>query len=89
MTINLYQSKKYQEYYDQLRVITESNEKSFSSAIGKAVKMYVNNISNNKPLIADREDWEGILNGMTREEKLQMSTLICELNNIIIRKCQQ
>ncbi len=87
--INLYESKKYQEYFDQLRVISESNEKSLSGAIGKAVKLYVQKMSDKVPLVADKEDWEKILDQMSKEELLQMSTLICELNNIIIQKCQQ
>jgi len=87
--INLYESKKYQEFYDQLRVISESNEKSLSGAIGKAVKLYVQKMSDKVPLVADREDWESILSKMSKEELLQMSSLICELNNTIIQKCQK
>jgi len=89
LTINLYQSKKYQEYFDQLKVISESRNKSFSGAIGNAVKLYVQNINDNKSLVADKDDWDKILDKMSKEEKLQMSTLICELNNKIIQKCQK
>ena len=88
MTINLYVSKDFQEFFDQLRVVADTNNKSFAGEIGRAVKRYMQDM-NNEIEVVNKDAFAVFLKNATKEELLTLSTLICELNNKIIRKCQK
>ena len=51
MTINLYVNNGYKEYMDQLKVISEANNKPLSTEICKAVKQYIQNLNDEKDLV--------------------------------------
>lgn len=86
--INLYISKKYQKYFEELKVCAEANDSKLSTEIMKAVKESRENLENNINL-TDEDVWSKVLKNSTKEELLELSTFICEMNTKIIRKCQQ
>ena len=89
MTINLYVGKDFQEFFDQLKVIAEANDKSFAGMIGKAVKEYILKANDEPQLIADKDVWKKFIGKSDKQKLLEISTLICDINNKIIRKCQK
>ena len=89
MTINLYVNNSYTEYVDQLRVISEANNKPLSTEICKAVKQYIQNLNDEKDLLAEDSEWNEFIKNSTKEQLYEMSRVICGLNDRIIRKvCQ-
>ena len=89
MTINLYVNNSYTEYVDQLRVISEANKKPLSTEICKAVKQYIQNLNDEKDLVAEDSEWNEFIKNSTKEQLYEMSRVICGLNDRIIRKvCQ-
>lgn len=86
MGFNLYVKGKYKKMMEELKVICESDDKSFSAEICKAVKFY----QDNKDLIRpdDREIWENFIDQADEDELLDLSTFICEMNERITKKCQ-
>ncbi|MGY8765769.1 MAG: hypothetical protein ACKVI5_02795 [Nitrospinaceae bacterium] len=89
MTINLYVNNSYTEYVDQLRVISEANKKPLSTEICKAVKQYIQNLNDEKDLVAEDSEWNEFIQNATKEELYEMSRVICGLNDRIVRKvCQ-
>lgn len=89
MTINLYVNNGYKEYVDQLKVISEANNKPLSTEICKAVKQYIQNLNDEKDLVADDSEWNEFIKSATKEQLYEMSRVICGLNDRIIRKvCQ-
>jgi hypothetical protein len=89
MTINLYVNNGYKEYLDQLKVISEANNKPLSTEICKAVKQYIQNLNDEKDLVAEDEEWNEFIKSATKEQLYEMSRVICGLNDRIIRKvCQ-
>jgi len=89
MVINLYIGKDFVEFFDQLKVIAEANDKSFAGMIGKAVKEYILKANDEVQLLADKDEWKKFINKASKQELLEISTLICDINNKIIRKCQK
>jgi len=71
---------------EQLRVCCESNDISYSSAICKAVKFYIENQNKIRP--DNQEVWDKFIATATKEELLDLSTFICGMNERIIKKCQ-
>mgnify|MGYP003147517042 FL=1 len=89
MTINLYVNNGYKEYVDQLKVISEANNKPLSTEICKAVKQYIQNLNDEKDLLAEDSEWNEFIKNATKEQLYEMSRVICGLNDRIIRKvCQ-
>jgi hypothetical protein len=89
MTINLYVNNGYKEYVDQLKVISEANNKPLSTEICKAVKQYIQNLNDEKDLVAEDSEWNEFIKNATKEQLYEMSRVICGLNDRIIRKvCQ-
>ena len=89
MTINLYVNNGYKEYVDQLRVISEANKKPLSTEICKAVKQYIQNLNDEKDLVAEDSEWNKFIQNATKEQLYEMSRVICGLNDRIVRKvCQ-
>ena len=89
MTINLYVNNGYKEYVDQLKVISEANNKPLSTEICKAVKQYMQNLNDEKDLLAEDSEWNEFIKNATKEQLYEMSRVICGLNDRIIRKvCQ-
>ena len=89
MTINLYVNNGYKEYVDQLRVISEANKKPLSTEICKAVKQYIQNLNDEKDLVAEDSEWNEFIQNATKEQLYEMSRVICGLNDRIVRKvCQ-
>jgi|TARA_R110000796_G_scaffold206347_1_gene322719 hypothetical protein len=89
MTINLYVNNSYTEYVDQLRVISEANKKPLSTEICKAVKQYIQNLNDEKDLVAEDSEWNEFIQNATKEQLYEMSRVICGLNDRIVRKvCQ-
>jgi DNA-binding protein Fis len=89
MTINLYVNNSYTPYVDQLRVISEANKKPLSTEICKAVKQYIQNLNDEKDLVAEDSEWNEFIQNATKEQLYEMSRVICGLNDRIIRKvCQ-
>ncbi len=89
MTINLYVNNGYKEYLDQLKVISEANNKPLSTEICKAVKQYIQNLNDEKDLVAEDSEWNEFIKNATKEQLYEMSRVICGLNDRIIRKvCQ-
>jgi hypothetical protein len=89
MTINLYVNSGYKEYVDQLRVISEANKKPLSTEICKAVKQYIQNLNDEKDLVAEDSEWNEFIQNATKEQLYEMSRVICGLNDRIVRKvCQ-
>ena len=86
MTFNLYINKSYQSFMDQMIFIASGNKKSLSHEICKAIKFYIQNLNNEKPLIADKEDWDKFLSVATKEELYEMSRVICGINDRLVRK---
>jgi hypothetical protein len=88
MTINLYVNNSYTPYVDQLRVISEANKKPLSTEICKAVKQYIQNLNDEKDLVAEDSEWNEFIQNATKEQLYEMSRVICGLNDRIIRKVQ-
>ena len=89
MTINLYVNNGYKEYVDQLRVISEANKKPLSTEICKAVKQYIQNLNDEKDLVAEDSEWNKFIQNASKEQLYEMSRVICGLNDRIVRKvCQ-
>ena len=89
MTINLYVNNGYKEYMDQLKVISEANNKPLSTEICKAVKEYIQNLNDEKDLLAEDEEWNEFIKNASKEELYKMRKVICGLNDRIVRKvCQ-
>ena len=90
MTINLYVNKIYKEFIDQLTVISEANNIPLSTEICEAVKKYVQHLSDEKSLLADKKYWDKFIKGSTKEELYEMSRVICGLNDRIVKQvCQK
>lgn len=88
MVINLYVSKNYKEFYDQLKAIADSNHKSYAGCIGNAVKEYIQRANDNVEVV-NKDALDKFLVNATKEELLSMSTFICHINNRIIEECQK
>lgn len=89
MTLNLYVNKSYKEFVDQITVVAQANGQRVSTEICKAVKQYMNNLNDEKQMVADKDDWDKFFEKATKEQLLEMSTVICGINDRIIRKiCQ-
>lgn len=88
MVINLYIGKEYEEFFDQLKVISEANGISNAKLIGKAVKKYIKEL-NDDPEIINRDAFNKFLKTAKKVDILNLSTLICELNNKLIQRCQK
>ena len=89
MTINLYVNNGYKEYMDQLKVISEANNKPLSTEICKAVKEYIQNLNDETDLVADDSELSKFIQNATKEELCEMSRVIGGLNDRIVRKlCQ-
>ena len=89
MTLNLYVNSIYKEYMDQIKVISEANNKPLSTEICKAVKEYIQNLNDEKDLLAEDSEWNEFIKNATKEQLYEMSRVICGLNDRIIRKvCQ-
>tara|TARA_R110000744_G_scaffold28286_2_gene68374 strand:- start:1656 stop:1925 length:270 start_codon:yes stop_codon:yes gene_type:complete len=89
MTLNLYVNSIYKEYMDQIKVISEANNKPLSTEICKAVKQYIQNLNDEKDLLAEDSEWNEFIKNSTKEQLYEMSRVICGLNDRIIRKvCQ-
>lgn len=86
LTINLYVNKKYQEVIDQITVVAQGNGKPVSVEICKAVRSYMNTLNDKTELVADNEDWVKFLNNSNKEELYEMSRLLCDINDRIVRK---
>jgi hypothetical protein len=72
---------------EQLKVISDSNERPFSTDICRAVKFYMDNKEGLKP--DNQEIWDNFIAKATKEELLDLSTFICGMNETITRKCQK
>ena len=68
MTINLYVNNEYKEYMDQLKVISEANNKPLSTEICKSVKQYIQNLNDEKDLVAEDEEWNEFIKNASKEE---------------------
>lgn len=89
MIFSLYVNNGYKEYMDQLKVISEANKKPMSTEICKAVKQYIQNLNDEKDLVAEDEEWNEFIKNASKEELYKMSRVICGLNDRIVRKvCQ-
>tara|TARA_R110002153_G_scaffold189583_1_gene342386 strand:+ start:70 stop:339 length:270 start_codon:yes stop_codon:yes gene_type:complete len=89
MTLNLYVNSIYKEYMDQIKVISEANNKPLSTEICKAIKQYIQNLNDEKDLLAEDSEWNEFIKNATKEQLYEMSRVICGLNDRIIRKvCQ-
>ena len=89
MTLNLYVNSIYKEYMDQIKVISEANNKPLSTEICKAVKQYIQNLNDEKDLLAEDSEWNEFIKNATKEQLYEMSRVICGLNDRIVRKvCQ-
>ena len=78
-----------QQYIDQISVIAQSNNIPLSTEICKAIKEYIGRLSDEKEMIAGSDVWELFYKNATKEQMLEMSTVICEVNNRILKKlCQ-
>ena len=88
LVINLYVGKEFVEFFDQLKVISEANGISNAKLIGKAVKNYIKELDDEQDII-NKEAFAKFLKTAEKEEILNLSTFICELNNKLIRKCQK
>ena len=89
MPINLYINKSFQEYIDQISVIAQANNIPLSTEICKAVKEYIQKLNDEKELVADGGAWDHFFKGASKDELMDMSTVICGINNRIIAKiCQ-
>ena len=90
MTINLYVNKIYKEFIDQLTVVSEANNIPLSTEICEAVKKYVQQLNDEKSLLADKKYWDKFIKGSTKEELYEMSRVICGLNDRIVKQvCQK
>ncbi len=87
MVFNLYIKEKYKAVMEQLKVISDSNERPFSTDICRAVKFYMDNKEGLKP--DNQEIWDNYIAKATKEELLDLSTFICGMNETITRKCQK
>ena len=88
LVINLYIGKEFQEFFDQLKVISEANNISNAKLIGKAVKKYIKEMNDDEEII-NTDAFTKFLKTAKKVEILKLSTLICELNNKLIQKCQK
>ena len=88
MVINLYIGKEYEEFFDQLKVISEANGISNAKLIGKAVKKYIKELNDDEEII-NRDAFNKFLKTAKKVDILNLSTLICELNNKLIQRCQK
>ncbi len=86
--VNLYIAKEFEVFYAQLKVVADGNKRSFAGEIGKAVKEYIQNLNDNAEVI-DRDAFTKLLKSADKEELLELSTFICEMNNKIIEKCRK
>ena len=57
--------------------------------IGKAVKEYILKANDEVQLLASKDEWKKFINKASKQELLEISTLICDINNKLIRKCQK
>lgn len=87
MVFNLFIKEKYKNEMEQLKVCAESRDVSYSSAICKAVKFYMDNHDRLRP--DDRDIWDKFIVDSSKDELLKLSTFICEMNERIIKKCQK
>lgn len=72
---------------EQLRVCAESRDVSYSSAICKAVKFYMDNQDIIR--LDDKDIWDKFITNSNKGQLLELSRFICEMNDRIIRKCQK
>jgi len=86
--VNLYIARDFQEFYDQLKVVADGNKRSFAGEVGKAVKEYIQKLNDNAEVI-DKDAFTKLLKSADKEELLELSTFICEMNNKIIEKCRK
>lgn len=89
LAINLYVNGNFKEYIDQITAVASANKVPLSTEICKAVKKYMQDLNDEKELVADNKSWDKFFKDADKDEMLKMSTLICSINNRIIRKlCQ-
>jgi len=89
LTINLYVNKDFKEFMDQLLVVSQANNQPLSTSICQAVKQYIQNLNDEKDLVAEDEEWNEFIKNASKEELYKMSKVICGLNDRIVRKvCQ-
>lgn len=89
MPINVYVNRMFQEYIDQISVIAQANGIPLSTEICKAVKEYIQNLNDDKELVASENIWDNFYDNASKEQLHEMSRVICGINNRIINKlCQ-
>lgn len=86
MTFNLYIKGKYKEAMEQLEACSKANDRTYSSAICKAVQFYMDNMETLKP--NNKEVWDKYIKTANREQLLELNTFICGMNEVITKKCQ-
>jgi len=87
-TMNLYVGKTTKPYFDQILACSKMNKESVSSIIGRAMKYYQQDLNGEIPLIADKKYWKKAINNMSISDAIEMNTLICKLNIMLMEKCK-
>ncbi len=85
-TFNLYISDKNQQYFDELKVCAEGNDRNVSTVICKAIKKYMETMDGKVQLLADIEDWNNFIKNASRKELREMHSLIYSINDKITKK---
>ena len=75
--------KKYKEIFDELIVCSAG--KSLSENVCKAVKFYMENFGDS-PMLANSDKWDKFIEESSKEEILEMNTIICEISQKLVTK---
>lgn len=84
--IEIYISKRYKEYFDQLKAMSDISGESMASLIGDSIEQYIRNINEDPHIIIDQKRWDKLLNKKSKKDLLDLDTLITKLNRKIIEK---
>lgn len=77
--------KEYKSSMDELVVCATGNHRSVSKDICKAVKFYMESFAD-APMLAGKDKWDDFLANSTKDEILEMNTLICDLSVKLVSK---
>ena len=77
--------KKYKPFMDELIVCATGNGKSVASEVCRSVKYYMERFKTD-PMLASDEKWEDFLENATKDEILEINTLICDKSVKLISK---
>lgn len=84
--MDIYINKDYRQAFDELIALASLKKIKVSSLIGLAVQDYIRKINNSPRIIIEEEMWDDLLKPLSKEQILELDTLITKLNRKILER---